>query len=143
MDTNLGMAHLRVTPLSCFFFFIFLFSFFPFNACSFLFFLYSPTKISLLAFVFGFNCRCFLRGQCSPWRCGVLTTQGADIWIGLGHQPGRGRGSTPWSGVEAPRGASASSRKKTERPQVGLLLLLFKSLVHGVPSVCPQNTTMH
>ena len=61
----------------------------------------------------------------APWRCGVLTTQGWIDGIGLGALLGGGHDSTPQSGVEAPRGASASSRKKTERPQIGLLLQLL------------------
>ena len=36
--------------------------------------------------------------------------------------------STAWSGVEAPREASASSRKETERPWIGLQLLLMSLL---------------
>ena len=39
----------------------------------------------------------------APWRCGVLTIPGGVAGIGLGHQLGRERDSTPQSGVEAPR----------------------------------------
>ena len=43
---------------------------------------------------------------------GVLTTWCGKAGIGLGHLLGREHDSTPQSGVEAPRGASASPRKK-------------------------------
>ena len=45
-----------------------------------------------------------------------MTTKGGIAGAGSGHLLVRERGSTPQSGVEAPPCASASSRKKTERP---------------------------
>ena len=59
------------------------------------------------------------------WKCGVLMREGGIAGIGSGHQLGREHDSTLRSGVEAPRGATAPSRKKTERLQIRLLLLLF------------------
>ena len=38
------------------------------------------------AFMFEFKCRCFLH---SPWRYGVLTTQGRDNWDWVGPPSGR------------------------------------------------------
>ena len=65
----------------------------------------------------------------APWRCDIMTTVGI-AGVGWGPLPGREHDSTPRSGVEAPRGASASSRKKTERPWIGLLL--FETQVQDV-----------
>ena len=72
---------------------------------------FSNIYVSLLVSVSKFYCRCSLRS-----RCGVVMTQGGIAGVGLGHQLGREHDSNPQSGAEAPPGASASSRKKTECP---------------------------
>ena len=67
----LEWAHLRVTLLSCFFMFFFFFHVFFilfFFQKMFLLFLFSCVsfkKVSLLAFLSEFNCRCFFRSRCS------------------------------------------------------------------------------
>ena len=57
---------------------------------------------SFLAYVSGFNKRCFLRSRCSMemWCPDDI---GQDSWIGLGRLLGGEHASTPQSGVEAPR----------------------------------------
>ena len=70
---GLGVAHLRVTSLSCFrffssFFFMFFipfFSFFHFPIFLKNVFLLFFKCMPLQAFVIGFNKRCFLRSRCS------------------------------------------------------------------------------
>ena len=79
---------------SCFHFLLFCFSL----IISFSSFKYIP----LLAFVSGFNKRCFFRSRCSMEMC-VLTTWCGIAGIGLGHLRRREHDSTPQSGVEAPR----------------------------------------
>ena len=122
------MAHLRVTP-STFFFCLFDFS-------SFFFCLFSVQHNSLLASVSEFPNRCFLRGRCAmeTW-CPYDTVRDSCGWSG--RPTGREHDSNSRSGVEGSRGAGASSRKKTERPQFGLLLLLW------VPSVHLHNRRVH
>ena len=82
----------------------------------------------------------------APWRCGVLSTQGGIAGIGLGHLLGREHDSTPQSGVGVPRGACASSWMKTERHQIGLLLLLlllFRTRDNGGQCARPQLPTIY
>ena len=59
-------------------------------------------KLSLLTSVSEFNCRCFLRSQCSMemWSPDEVGRVG---WVGLGHVLGREHDSTLQSGVHAPR----------------------------------------
>ena len=96
------MAHMRVTPLSCFSLLFSIFCFF-FQKCYFFF--------SLVFLSDMFHCWHWCQISTveissvvgAPWRCGVVTTKGGIAGIGLGHQHGREHDSTPQSGVEAPR----------------------------------------
>ena len=65
----------------------------------------------------------------APWECGALTTHGGMAGVGLGELLGESMIQLLEWGVEAPRGASASSPVKTEPPQIGLLSLLFEALL--------------
>ena len=93
-----------------------------------MFFFLSKKKISffvfsLLAFVSGLT-KDVSSVVGAPWRCGVLTTQGGVVVIGLGRLLGREHASTPQSGVEAPR------LFKTKPREIVLLLLLFLTRSH-------------
>ena len=82
-SARLGEAHVLFEASFHFsppFFLLFLF-FFLFLFLKMFFFVFS-----FLAFVSGFDKRCFLR---APWRCGVLTTEGGIASIGLGRLLGR------------------------------------------------------
>ena len=107
------MAHLRVTPLSCFsfiFFHVFCFvSFFLFSFCI------SFKNVLLLALVSEFNC--FLRSRCSIEMWGPDDTRRDSWdWVGLA------RVRASFNSVEWGRG---SSPVKTEPLQIVLLLLLL------------------
>ena len=101
-----------------FFLFLFLFSFFFRNVFSF------------LAFVSGFNKRCFLHSRCSmeTWCPDDI---GRDCWDWVGPPAwGRARFNSPeWGG--------GSSPLKTEPPQIVLLLLLFRT--HMKVCVCAHH----
>ena len=90
---RLGVAHLRVTPLSCFSRPFFAFSISLKKKELFLIFTFFLSNIS----------NCYHWYQCLTMRCGVLTTQGGIAGIGLGHLLGKEHDSTPQSGLEAPR----------------------------------------
>ena len=105
VDTGFGMAHLRVTLLSCFSIPVFQFLIFPFlkNVSSFFF--------DIVSFK-NFHCWHLYQSLIpvdvssvvgAPWGCGVLTTQSGIAGIGLGHLLGGEHGSTPQSWAEAPR----------------------------------------
>ena len=66
----------------------------------------------------------------SPWRCGVLTTQGGIAGLGLGHLHGRELDLTLQSGVEAPR------LLKMDPLQTVLLLSVVRCLVSVVSDAC-------
>ena len=79
-----GMAHLRVTPLSCFSFLLFHFSFFVVSLnCFLLFFFFFLSNM----FDCWHKCQSLTLDVSSvvsaPWRCGVLTTWGGIAGIGL------------------------------------------------------------
>ena len=83
MREGSGKAHLRVTPLSCFFFFSCFFSFFKKKVSHCQHLHQSLTVSSVVG---------------APWRCGVLTTSGEIAGIGLVHLLGREPDSTLQSG---------------------------------------------
>ena len=92
--------------------------------------------------IFTVNCGCLAWDRCLRYPTEHSGDVAGAFLHGFGGIAGVGVGpptverehySTPQSGVVAPRGASASSRKKTERPQIGLLLFWF---VVGAGLVC-------
>ena len=111
------MAHLRVTPLSCFSFLsIHVFHFVSLLFRKFLlffilFFIFLKKKSVFFSFSFFFFQKYLIASISirvsfvvgAPWRCGVLATRGGIARIGLGHPLGREHGSTHQSGVGAPR----------------------------------------
>ena len=106
----------------------FAFMFFPnflcvFGKCFFSFLLYLfQKKVSLLALVSEFYCKCFLRSRCSMemW---CLDDAGRDSWDWVG-PPAWGRAC-----FNSPEWGGSSSPVKTEPPQIVLLLLLFLTMV--------------
>ena len=126
---GLGVAHLRVTSLSCvslFFPSFFHSLFFLKNVSYFPFFLYFFQKnVSLLALVSGFNCGCFLRSRCST-----------EMWC----QDDIGRDSWDWVGLpsweracfKSPEWGGGSTLVKTEPLQMyQCLFISFHGQVHN------------
>ena len=100
---------LRVTSLSCFSFYLFLFSIFHKKILLFLVFLYFFQTFSLLALISEFNFRYFLRSRCSMemWRPDDLG-RGSWDWVG---PPAWGRAC-----FNSPEWRRSSSPVKTEPP---------------------------
>ena len=67
----------------------------------------------------------------APWRCGVLTTQGGETGIGMGHLLGREHDSSPQSEVEAPRLLKRSFSR------------LFLTRATEEQCIWPQSTELH
>ena len=100
-----------------------------------------------------FNQRCFLRSRCSM-KTWCPDNIGRIAGIGLGHLSRREHHSTPQNGVGSPRSASASSRKKTERPRLDCCVcrekaqtpqtcFLFGEEEEGKEEVTPSAQSIH